>query len=407
MEILVKKYAQKLVDAGLAATAGPGAPLVGGLDRDLVWNTTALETPVLEKIFQHLNINSLVFLRPGFPYDLIIRFLAGRALKSGGTILPRDCETRTFLHDLPVVDRFDLHAVIQALKQRKTVIILENDRDPEFFGPAVIAPGTVSPEQGFVHMSSVCFACFVAFFSNYLAGLKLGHHDPEMDHVFDQVLPFLQKELPAFPDLVHGPFSREQEVYAAMVQTGRKVVDHGLVDSYFGNISCCWNNTLYISQTGASLDELTGCIDPVPLDGSSTAGITASSELTAHLETIARTGCQTILHGHPRFCVIASMDCDPAQKAACAFADKCHTHCPVPRHIGSVPIVPGEVGTGPFGLCNTLPRACDTSDSVIVHGHGLFVTGKTDFTRAFSTMAAVETLCKTRYLEQVRRLKSA
>ncbi len=407
MEILVKKYAQKLVDAGLAAPSGPGAPLVGGLDQTLVWNTTAPEIPMLEKIFQHLNINSLVFLRPRFPYDLIIRFLAGRALKSGGAILPRDCETRTFLHDLPVVDQWDIHAIVQALKQRKIVIIQGNARKNGFLAPAVIAPGTVSPEQGFVHISSVCFACFVAFFNNYLAGLKTGQHDPEMDLVFDQVLPFLQNGVPASPDLMHGPFSREIDVYTAMAQAGRKIVDYGLVDSYFGNLSCCWNNTLYISQTGASLDELTGCIDPVPLDGSSTAGITASSELTAHLETVARTGCRTILHGHPRFCVIASMDCDPAQKAACAFSDKCHTHCPVPRHIGSVPIVPGEVGTGPFGLCNTLPRACDTSNSVIVYGHGVFVTGKIDFTQAFSSLVAVETLCKNRFLEQVRHLRHA
>ncbi|MFN2359017.1 MAG: rRNA adenine dimethylase, partial [Desulfotignum sp.] len=81
-------------------------------------------------------------------------------------------------------------------------------------------------------------------------------------------------------------------------------------------------------------------------------------------------------------------------------------HCPIPRHIDSVPIVPGEVGSGPYGLCNTLPAAFDTSDSVIVYGHGLFVTGITDFTQAFSTLTAIENLCQNRYLEQVRHLKS-
>ncbi|MCA1786766.1 MAG: class II aldolase/adducin family protein, partial [Desulfobacteraceae bacterium] len=324
MENLVKKYARKLVDAGLAASFGLGIPLVGGLDQDLVWNTTAPEIPVLEQLFQHLNINSLLFLRPSPPYDKIIRFLAGRALKGSGRILPQDCETRTFLHDLPVVEHFDPQAIVQALKQRKTVIIQGTDNEDPFSGPAVIAPGTVSPEQGFVGVSSVCFACFVTFFSDYLTILKTGHKDPHMDHVFDQVLPFVQTPKPPAPDLMHGPFSREQEVVAAMVQAGKKIVARRLVDSYFGNISYCWNNTLYISQTGACLDELTGCIDPVPLDGSTSAGITASSELTAHLETVDRTGCRAILHGHPRFCVIASMDCDPAQKAACSFSDKCH-----------------------------------------------------------------------------------
>jgi ribulose-5-phosphate 4-epimerase/fuculose-1-phosphate aldolase len=405
VENLVKKYTRKLVDAGLAASSGPGIPLVGGLDHALVWNTTAPEIPVLEQLFQHLNINCLVFLRPSPPYDRIIRFLAGRALKGSGRILPQDCETRTFLHDLPVVEHFDLQAIVQALKQRKSVIIQGLDKENPCWGPVVIAPGNVSPEQGFVGVSSVCFACFVTFFSAYLALLKTGNKDPHMDRVFDQVLPFVQTQKSPLPDLMHGPFSKEQDVYAAMVQAGQKIVACGLVDSYFGNISYCWNNTLYISQTGASLDELTGCIDPVPLDGSTSAGITASSELTAHLDTIGRTGCQAILHGHPRFCVIVSMDCDPAQKAACPFSDKCHTHCPTPRHLASVPIVPGEVGSGPFGLCNTLPAAFDTSDSVIVYGHGLFVTGKTDFTQAFSTLTAVENLCTNRYLEQVRHLR--
>jgi ribulose-5-phosphate 4-epimerase/fuculose-1-phosphate aldolase len=463
MDELLKTYARKLVDAGLTSAQGPGAPLMGGLDRDLTWNRPAPEIPVLEPLFQHLNINSLTFVRPAPPYDRIIGFLADRALKDAGRngredpgllpgrIIPQDCETRTFLHDLPVVDIFDAQVLIRALKQRKTVIVREKDPNSAFSSPAVIAPGTVSPEQGFVHISSVCFACFVKFFSDYLFTLKTGHPDPEMDAVFEQVMPFLQSpdpglpapgvpapslpapSLPApdlrtpdflnpdpanpdmlnpnmpdpdLPALMPGPFTSEKQVIDAMVQAGQMIVAEGLVDSFFGNISFCRHNTLYISQTGASLDDLAGYIDPVPLDGSSSAGITASSELSAHLETIARTGCRAILHGHPRFSVILSMDCDPDRKAACAFNTRCHTHCPVPRAVGSTPIVPGEVGTGTFGLCHTLPRACETSDTVIVYGHGVFATGHIDFIQAFSHLAAVEKLCKTRYLDQVAQLKS-
>jgi ribulose-5-phosphate 4-epimerase/fuculose-1-phosphate aldolase len=477
MHDLLKKYAGKLVAAGLAAANGPGAPLMGGLDRKLTWNRPAPEIPVLEAVFQHLNINSLAFVRPAPPYDRIIGFLADRALAeagragsedpavSRGRIIPQDCETRTFLHDLPVVDVFDAPAVTRALKQRKTVIVRETVSSGGVRSPAVIAPGTVSPEQGFIHISSVCFACFVKFFSDYLFTLKTGQPDPEMDAVFDQVMPFLQSpdpglsppdlrnpDLPAvempspdmtapdmtapdmpaadlitpdlmtpnlpnpdrltldmpdpnMPDLMPGPFTSEKQVIDAMVQAGRKIVTAGLVDSFFGNISFCRNHTLYISQTGASLDDLAGYIDPVPLDGSSSAGITASSELSAHLETMARTGCRAILHGHPRFSVILSMDCDPDQKAACAFNTRCHTHCPVPRTVGTTPIVPGEVGTGTFGLCRTLPRACETSDTVIVYGHGVFATGHIDFIQPFSHLAAVEKYCKTRYLAQVKQLK--
>ncbi len=122
-----------------------------------------------------------------------------------------------------------------------------------------------------------------------------------------------------------------------MSQAGKQVVADRLVDSFFGNVSYCLNHILYISQTGAALDELDGCIDPVPLDGSTSAGITASSELSAHLEIIARTGCRAILHGHPRFSVILSMDCDPDQNQ------------PVPLIPGATPAArsPGISETSP------------------------------------------------------------
>jgi ribulose-5-phosphate 4-epimerase/fuculose-1-phosphate aldolase len=408
MDDLIRKYADKLIHAGLAVSEGPGAPLIGGLDKALVWNRRAPEIPVLTTVFEHLNINSLVHLRPGPPYDRIIGFLSDRALKGSGRITPGDCESRTFLHDLPVADRYEAAPIVDALSRRKTVIIQSRKTETTSPGPAVIVPGTVTPEQGFVHVSSVCFACFVKFLSDYLWILKTGRTDPEMDAVYQQILPFLEESGPGaghgIAHLVQGPFSDDTQVTEAMSQAGKQVVAHGLVDSFFGNVSYCLNHILYISQTGAALDELAGCIDPVPLDGSSSAGITASSELSAHLEIIARTGCRAILHGHPRFSVILSMDCDPDQKAACAFNTRCHTHCPVPRHIGTIPIVPGEVGTGPFGLCHTLPNAFDTSDTVIVYGHGVFATGDVDFIPAFSHMTAVETLCKNHYLDQVTQL---
>ena len=409
MDDLIQKYADKLICAGLATARGANAPLIGGMDQTLIWNRHAPEIPVLTSVFDHLAINSLVCLRPGPPYDRIIGFLAERALKTTERITPTDCETRTFLHDLPVADQFSAQSIVQALSQRKTVIILAKDHPGHSQGPAVIAPGTITPEQGFVHISSVCFACFVKFFSDYLSGLKTGQMDPEMDAVYQQVLPFIEESGTgrSFGEpgrLMPGPFFHEARVIKAMSQAGKKIVADRLVDSCFGNISYCLNNILYISQTGAALDELAGCIDPVPLDGTSSAGITASSELSAHLEIIARTGSRAILHGHPRFSVILSMDCDPDQKAACPFNTRCHTHCPVSRHIGNIPIVPGEVGTGPFGLCHTLPKAFDTSDTVIVYGHGVFATGDIDFIHGFSQMTAVETLCKNQYLDQVKQL---
>ena len=404
MEQLVKIFAQRLIKAGLADEDGRSAPLVAGLDDELTWNRPAPETRVLAPLFDRLNINSLVFFRPAAPFDSLMGYLAKEALDSGDpTIQPRDCETRTFLHDLPVVDRFDTDSLAQALTRRKSVIIMPRNED-DFDGPAILAHGNVSPEQGFVVTSSLCFACFVKFFTDYLEALERQIPCPEMTRVFNGVRTLAEQAAPQPPRLTPGPLDTEDSVYRAVIQAGKATVDLGLVDSYFGNISFCFDQTLYISQTGSSLDHLTGCIDPVPLDGSTSAGLTASSELSAHLEAIKRTGCEAILHGHPRFSVILSMICPPDQRDQCPDRDHCHIRCPEKRFVGEIPIVPGEVGTGPTGLCNTLPAAFEHSHGVIVFGHGLFTRGKTDFTRAFQRLIAIEEDCKARYFTRIDEL---
>ena len=100
MEELVRKYAEKLARAGLAEQ---GVPLIGGLDAELVWNRPDEDAAVLEEVFDRININSILMCRPVEPYLSIIDFLASQ---SGDAIRPNDCETRTFLHDLPVRNEF-------------------------------------------------------------------------------------------------------------------------------------------------------------------------------------------------------------------------------------------------------------------------------------------------------------
>ena len=403
MERLIQKYEKKIIDSGLGDFAGIHQPIVAGQDDRIFWNRSASEIPVLETLFNRLNINALVFLTPKEPYAAILSYLAQKAWNNEVAIEPKDCETRTFLHDLPVARYDDEHQIIRALKARKSVIILP---DSQTGLPSIIAHGSVSPEQAFVTVSSVCFACFVKFFIDYLERCRKQNTQPEADQAFDQIRPYIQKPVSQFTLQHQAPFQSETEVYAAIIEAGRKTVDYSLVDSYFGNVSYLWNNTLYISQTGSSLDELETCIDPVPLDGSTSAGLTASSELSAHLKTIEKTGASAILHGHPKFSVILSMDCDPVEKASCSFKNQCHIKCPKKRFIGPTPIIPGEVGTGPTGLCNTLPPALEISDSAIVYGHGLFTTSKTDFRHAFSTMLKVETHCMETYFNEIEKLKS-
>jgi hypothetical protein len=99
------------------------------------------------------------------------------------------------------------------------------------------------------------------------------------------------------------------------------------------------------------------------------------------------------------------MDCDPDEKKACRFSEQCYKRCPKPRYIENTPIVPGEVGTGPFGLCHTLPPALTENSSAIVYGHGLFTIGMKNFCEAFSAMLAVENRCTEIYFDTIQRLR--
>ncbi|HNY28063.1 MAG TPA: class II aldolase/adducin family protein [Candidatus Sumerlaeota bacterium] len=394
MRDLIEKYVSKMVRAGLASA---DAPLFGGVDADLVWNRSDARCADLEAVIQGLSVNSLLFCRPAEPYASIVEFLARQALDEAGdgpaAIQPQDCETRTFLHDLPVIREFSVPDIIQNLKRRKTVIIP---------GEGIVTWGTVSPEQAYIFFSSACFACFVKFFTQYLKDYREACLVPEQLVVFEKAMGALNSVVQprggALPDLMTGPFENEEAVYAAITQAGRATVDYQLVDSFFGNVSYLYNNTLYISQTTSSLEELEGCIDPCPLDGSSCAALTASSEFTAHREILRRTGKRAVLHGHPKFTVILSMDCD---RLDCPMRGQCMVRCPEKRFIGDIPIVPGEVGTGPWGLANTLPPAMEGRRGGIVYGHGLFTVGQEDFREAFANLFEIETSCQAMYLKLV------
>lgn len=378
-----EQYEQQLTRSGLV---NPGDFVMGFLDADLVWNQQDDNCEFLSTIVDSISINSIMFAKPAEPYKTIIDYLSET---SDGIIYPQDCETRTFLHDLPVADRLEPNEIIPMLKMRKSVIVKD---------AGIITYGTVSLEQAFVTFSSVCFASFVKFFSDYLASYRKNTIDSHMQTVFEKVVNYLPEDEIFEATLMTGPFETEEEIHLAMDEAGKKTVAFRLVDSYFGNISYRNGDTLYISQTGSSLDLLPGCIDPCLLDGSSCASITASSELVAHVEIVKKTRHNAILHGHPKFSVILSMDC---QEKNCKQTDECHLNCSCEREVCNIPIVPGEVGTGTYGLCNTVPKAIEDKPGVIVYGHGLFTTSENDFNTAFKNLLEIENACKKEYFRRL------
>ncbi len=379
---LLTKYEQKLVAHGLCAG---GTPLVGGVNDVVIWNREDPLSQELEKIIAGLNINSLIFARPVEPFFSILNYLARH---SDAEFVPEDTETRTFLHSIPVARSLTAAEIIPLLQKRKGCVVE---------GHGIISFGTVSPEQAFVVFSSIIFSAFVKFFVDHAYALQTGTSNPEAEKMLPEVLAAYDQFLPdhAEAELVTGDFSNPNDIVRAMIQAGQATVNARMVDSFFGNISYFANDTVYISQTGSSMDELESCIDACPLNDSACTGITASSELLAHRDIYLGGSNRAILHGHPKFSVIMSMLCFEKD---CENRGKCHIKCDKPRLVGDIPIIPGEVGSGPRGLSNTLPPAVQGQRGAIVYGHGVFTVGNHDFRDAFANLAEIETLCRNAYL---------
>ncbi len=396
MEKLISKYVDKMEWQGLARKADI---TFLALDDEVVSNRALdNETLLLSKLFSLMNINVVLFAEPSEPYRSIIREITQHdaLCRTEAKLVPMDCETRTFFHDIPIVNDFSAEAIASALSRRKAAII--KDR-------GIVTYGVVTPEQAFVSFSSTCFSTFVKYFYDSLvycercfAGkLPLDERSAESFRSIALNARLLQPAV-SNVSLAPGPPSDNDDIIAMISEAGRAVVEHKLVDSFFGNISYTCNNTIYISETGSSLDELECCIDAVPLEGTSSVGITASSELSAHKNIYYETGYCAVLHGHPKFSVIMSMLCS---KEGCDRS-MCHKLCKEKRYISGTPIVSGEIGTGKYGLMHTVPAAIKEGKGAIVYGHGVFTAGEVNFQKPFSMLMDIENTCKREYFEAMK-----
>ena len=346
------------------------------------------EASLAEQILSRLNSLALVVARPPLLFaDLLVR----RAPVDSRNIVPNDTENRTFLHDIPFIraEEQDDHLaerVACLLGQRKGVIVE---------GVGIVAIGSITVELAYINYSSVFHSTFVKYLQDLLSQGFLLPGEREMFSAFrrEWLLPLAADGL----DFRSGIPQKREDILDELARVGRYTVERGLVDSFFGNISCRTGDVIYISQTGASLDALQGCIDPVPFDNSSTTGITASSELLAHRRIYETSGAMAILHGHPRFAVVMSMLCEEQE---CRVED-CWKECPKVRFLGDTPVVAGEIGAG--GLAKKVPPVIVGPGKAIVFGHGIFTTGNEGFEKPFRLMVDVENWCRDEYF---RRLDS-
>jgi ribulose-5-phosphate 4-epimerase/fuculose-1-phosphate aldolase len=336
-------------------------------------------------VLSRLSCLGVVAGSPSLPFA---GFLLRRANVGAEAIVPLDTETRTFLHDIPIVRREKLGgdpaAAIAALLSNRKGVIAE--------GVGIVASGPVTLEQAYIHYSSVFHACYVKYLLDVLQDGFLLPGEAEAFRAFRET--FLRLPTAEDPSFRAGPLDVPDEVLSEIRAAGRHTVERGLVDSFFGNISYRVGGTIFISQTAASLDDLAGYIDPVPMDNRSTTGITASSELLAHRRIYEATGARAILHGHPKFSVAMSMLCEEKD---CPVKD-CWKDCPRVRMLGDTPVVAGEIGAG--GLAARVPPVIGGPGKAIVYGHGVFAVGRDGFEEAFRSMVDVENRCREEYFRR-------
>jgi ribulose-5-phosphate 4-epimerase/fuculose-1-phosphate aldolase len=380
----IEKFETRLIKQNLAQDREMIA--ICGLD-DTIVRSGPFGGDVLDSVLGSINILGLVSFVPHPLYKEIIRLTARRV----SVISPEDCETRTFLHDVPVIADHAPGRIIKALSRRKGAVFRDG---------SVIARGVVTIEEAFVCASSVIHALFINYFLDYWRKIRKGRVTASDRSHFENIVENLFPIVESGPRLGYGPFDSESVILKEMVRAGKATVETGLVDSFFGNISYSQKGTCHISETGASLDELEGAIVGVPMNGSSSVGLTASSELGAHIGVVDKTGCRSIMHGHPKFSVIASMMCE--EDGVCQY--DCYKTCPRMRDLYGVPIVSGEIGAG--GLAKTLPARIKMDNGAIVYGHGVFATGSNDFRKPFNKMVEIERMARRFVLTECARARN-
>ena len=376
----IEKYSGKLL---ADRSALPGRIAFAAQDDVLISDGAPDLAELAGATLSRLNALALVAARPSLPFA---DFLIARSPKGENCILPQDTETRTFLHDIPFLRKGELGDD----PAPKIAVLLGNRKGVIVEGVGIVTLGAITVEQAFINYSSVFHSTFVKYLQDVLAEGFLLPGEREAFQAFrDQWLRPLSASGLVFRDKLS---QEKDEILSEIEAVGRYTVERGLVDSFFGNISACAGDLIYISQTAASLDELKGCIDPVPTDNSST---TASSELLAHRKIFEQTGARVILHGHPKFSVVMSMLCEARD---CPIKD-CWKDCPHVREIGGTPVVAGEIGAG--GLAKRVPPVIGASGSAIVYGHGVFTLGRMGFGEAFAALVEVENFCREEYFRRL------
>lgn len=178
-------------------------------------------------------------------------------------------------------------------------------------------------------------------------------------------------------------------MWQEIAKYGRKLVEHGLVESNFGNISIRAGDKMLITRTGAALDEITeNSVVEVDIQDTSSLDIIASSEAVVHREIYRQTSALAILHAHSPYAVVGSLLSGPGGKIVPVDSEGQY-------FLGEIPVVGGGIGSRE--LAESLANALSRHRGSVVYSHGTFAIGRT-LGEAYIVTTQIEHSCKVKYL---------
>jgi hypothetical protein len=226
MQIQLQRYTQRLIDeqcakAGKIAICSQNDRICSFGNHDFA--------ELGQQIVQELDCASVIVAEPLHPFPFLLLF---RSPPSLAALVPRDSESRSSLHDIPLVRHCQnptdfLAAICTALRKRKGCIV-------ENIG--LISQGSLTVEQSYIAWSSVLHATVIKYFEDLLTtGPQLaGEMETVLQYKDSCLKPFNTNSFLFLPSLP----ANAQTIISEMSLAGQATVQLGLVDSFFGNISC-------------------------------------------------------------------------------------------------------------------------------------------------------------------------
>lgn len=176
-------------------------------------------------------------------------------------------------------------------------------------------------------------------------------------------------------------------MYYEMAKIGKKLVDKGLVELQFGNMSLRKEKKMLITRSGVQLDDISmDSVVEIDIERSSESDSIASSETIVHRAIYKNTAVSAIIHAHPMFAVIESKLVENDTIVPVNIEGE--------HFLGNIPVVRGAPGS--IELAESIGSALVGHKGVIVSGHGTFAIGET-LKEAYFNTALMEQSCKMKY----------